>query len=221
MVISNSASALRRGHVAEWLRNGLQNRVPRFNSGRGLQRNQTLSSVAARPEICRQCFGSVGKPGDCRKVTEYKENGHARRMRPHAPAVAMTAPAFMRLQFPRAGITGRAHNGGWIARPQIAIPEWQKHAGAARRRSVAPGAGGGCGRRVAVICAPDTLRLARRKDRGEVRCCPSRLWITPPCSRAPTVSSAQLAIGVTAVTAQATELRLVAGGIALATAHLT
>ena len=25
-----------RGHVAEWLRNGLQNRVPRFNSGRGL-----------------------------------------------------------------------------------------------------------------------------------------------------------------------------------------
>ena len=25
------------GHVAEWLRNGLQNRVPRFNSGRGLQ----------------------------------------------------------------------------------------------------------------------------------------------------------------------------------------
>src|SRR5215470_6466672 len=26
-----------KGHVAEWLRNGLQNRVPRFNSGRGLQ----------------------------------------------------------------------------------------------------------------------------------------------------------------------------------------
>jgi hypothetical protein len=25
------------GHVAEWLRNGLQNRVLRFNSGRGLQ----------------------------------------------------------------------------------------------------------------------------------------------------------------------------------------
>jgi hypothetical protein len=24
------------GHVAEWLRNGLQNRVLRFNSGRGL-----------------------------------------------------------------------------------------------------------------------------------------------------------------------------------------
>ena len=24
------------GHVAEWLRNGLQNRVHRFNSGRGL-----------------------------------------------------------------------------------------------------------------------------------------------------------------------------------------
>ncbi len=25
------------GHVAEWLRKGLQNPVPRFNSGRGLQ----------------------------------------------------------------------------------------------------------------------------------------------------------------------------------------
>jgi hypothetical protein len=30
------------GHVAEWLRSGLQNRLPRFNSGRGLQKNQTL-----------------------------------------------------------------------------------------------------------------------------------------------------------------------------------
>ncbi len=27
------------GHVAEWLRNGLQNRVHQFNSGRGLQTN--------------------------------------------------------------------------------------------------------------------------------------------------------------------------------------
>ena len=27
------------GHVAEWLRNGLQNRVHQFNSGRGLQLN--------------------------------------------------------------------------------------------------------------------------------------------------------------------------------------
>jgi hypothetical protein len=42
MVISNSTSALRRGHVAEWLRNGLQNRVPRFNSGRGLHINQRV-----------------------------------------------------------------------------------------------------------------------------------------------------------------------------------
>jgi hypothetical protein len=29
-------SAPRWGHVAEWLRNGLQNRVHQFNSGRGL-----------------------------------------------------------------------------------------------------------------------------------------------------------------------------------------
>jgi hypothetical protein len=31
---------MRHGHVAEWLRSGLQNRLPRFNSGRGLQQNQ-------------------------------------------------------------------------------------------------------------------------------------------------------------------------------------
>ena len=30
------------GHVAEWLRNGLQNRVHRFNSGRGLHHFQTF-----------------------------------------------------------------------------------------------------------------------------------------------------------------------------------
>ncbi len=35
-----------RGHVAEWLRNGLQNRVLRFNSGRGLhQYNQMLRLI--------------------------------------------------------------------------------------------------------------------------------------------------------------------------------
>src|SRR5262249_45174634 len=31
------------GHVAEWLRSGLQNRLPRFNSGRGLQLSQSCS----------------------------------------------------------------------------------------------------------------------------------------------------------------------------------
>jgi hypothetical protein len=32
------------GHVAEWLRNGLQNRVHQFNSGRGLHPyNQRLA----------------------------------------------------------------------------------------------------------------------------------------------------------------------------------
>ncbi len=33
------------GHVAEWLRNGLQNRVHRFNSGRGLQHFPARSSM--------------------------------------------------------------------------------------------------------------------------------------------------------------------------------
>jgi hypothetical protein len=30
------------GHVAEWLRNGLQNRVHQFNSGRGLQTTEFI-----------------------------------------------------------------------------------------------------------------------------------------------------------------------------------
>ena len=33
------------GHVAEWLRSGLQNRLLRFNSGRGLHINQALSTA--------------------------------------------------------------------------------------------------------------------------------------------------------------------------------
>ena len=37
------------GHVAEWLRSGLQNRLPRFNSGRGLQGNQGLSFSSSPP----------------------------------------------------------------------------------------------------------------------------------------------------------------------------
>src|ERR1700731_1472028 len=35
------------GHVAEWLRSGLQNRLPRFNSGRGLHsQNQWLRRLS-------------------------------------------------------------------------------------------------------------------------------------------------------------------------------
>jgi hypothetical protein len=37
------------GHVAEWLRNGLQNRVPRFNSGRGLQQINDLAGIDVKP----------------------------------------------------------------------------------------------------------------------------------------------------------------------------
>ena len=39
------------GHVAEWLRNGLQNRVPRFNSGRGLQAPMRRVSCAGTTMI--------------------------------------------------------------------------------------------------------------------------------------------------------------------------
>jgi hypothetical protein len=38
------------GHVAEWLRNGLQNRVPRFNSGRGLQPSLAQRAKVAAPK---------------------------------------------------------------------------------------------------------------------------------------------------------------------------
>ena len=34
-----TAARSQRGHVAEWLRSGLQIRVPRFNSGRGLHKS--------------------------------------------------------------------------------------------------------------------------------------------------------------------------------------
>jgi hypothetical protein len=50
------------GHVAEWLRNGLQNRVLRFNSGRGLhQYNQWLAWIIGSffaPELSRPRRGS-------------------------------------------------------------------------------------------------------------------------------------------------------------------
>ena len=35
-------SAPQWGHVAEWLRSGLQNRLHQFNSGRGLQPNRLI-----------------------------------------------------------------------------------------------------------------------------------------------------------------------------------
>jgi prepilin-type processing-associated H-X9-DG protein len=45
--------AMADGHVAEWLRNGLQNRVPRFNSGRGLQPSLLRSFGSAGPVVRR------------------------------------------------------------------------------------------------------------------------------------------------------------------------
>src|SRR5438067_134536 len=46
------ATYSRGGHVAEWLRNGLQNRVPRFNSGRGLQAYTRASADARVSTLC-------------------------------------------------------------------------------------------------------------------------------------------------------------------------
>jgi hypothetical protein len=44
------------GHVAEWLRSGLQNRLPRFNSGRGLQSFPTTRHLGA---LGRRALGRV------------------------------------------------------------------------------------------------------------------------------------------------------------------
>ena len=52
--------------MAEWLRNGLQNRVPRFNSGRGLQPSlaQREEAAALKPEGRRRALiaASCGWP---------------------------------------------------------------------------------------------------------------------------------------------------------------
>jgi hypothetical protein len=48
------------GHVAEWLRNGLQNRVPRFNSGRGLHFNLLVPAPA--PLIRAKRETALSKP---------------------------------------------------------------------------------------------------------------------------------------------------------------
>ena len=51
----------RYGHVAEWLRSGLQNRLPRFNSGRGLQhsRNWFPTLCGEYSEIAPEAFAQT------------------------------------------------------------------------------------------------------------------------------------------------------------------
>ena len=46
------------GHVAEWLRNGLQNRVHQFNSGRGLHEINDLDAGL----VSHQIFESLPPP---------------------------------------------------------------------------------------------------------------------------------------------------------------
>jgi hypothetical protein len=64
--------------VAEWLRNGLQNRVPRFNSGRGLHEINYLARKVTGQEITV----SVSSVTSC---------GH--RPNPIAAALELLAPA--------------------------------------------------------------------------------------------------------------------------------
>jgi hypothetical protein len=57
------------GHVAEWLRNGLQNRVHQFNSGRGLHnplrlRNNCVPSLFLRTSLLPFRFVFVAGGGE-------------------------------------------------------------------------------------------------------------------------------------------------------------
>lgn len=61
----NLASRYSTGHVAEWLRNGLQNRVPRFNSGRGLHRFPAV----LRPTFARKAK-SQPRPAGSRRLSK-------------------------------------------------------------------------------------------------------------------------------------------------------
>jgi hypothetical protein len=60
------------GHVAEWLRSGLQNRLPRFNSGRGLhQLHQQTSIVCGFPQTCASPNpANLANPGESAAVTK-------------------------------------------------------------------------------------------------------------------------------------------------------
>src|SRR5215475_11527397 len=54
------------GAVPEWLWSGLQNRLPRFNSGRRLQRNQRLSDLLEAGPKSRQRIVSISLLPACR-----------------------------------------------------------------------------------------------------------------------------------------------------------
>jgi hypothetical protein len=67
------------GHVAEWLRNGLQNRVPRFNSGRGLQHlanaislRVNIKSTNSRPARGTAMWRVSRQPRQNRKTRDEK-----------------------------------------------------------------------------------------------------------------------------------------------------
>jgi hypothetical protein len=59
---TRAISASNKGHVAEWLRTGLQNRARRFNSGRGLHISSDQFDGAARPttHVCIRAHFSAG-----------------------------------------------------------------------------------------------------------------------------------------------------------------
>src|ERR1700738_608901 len=59
-------NCIRLGHVAEWLRSGLQNRLPRFNSGRGLHSLRLFALPVipfAAPRGGRHFIAFVAQPG--------------------------------------------------------------------------------------------------------------------------------------------------------------
>jgi hypothetical protein len=86
------------GHVAEWLRSGLQNRLPRFNSGRGLQRVPNLLDGRRKDKLPRDCRNlAMNVPGhplsdhpsrSTEPVSQHASNGECACL----PLIALSAP---------------------------------------------------------------------------------------------------------------------------------
>jgi hypothetical protein len=69
------------GHVAEWLRNGLQNRVHQFNSGRGLHKDNQLL-VWNYKEITLGTLAAVVEPLRSDSGLQKSVAGHCHRQKP-------------------------------------------------------------------------------------------------------------------------------------------
>jgi hypothetical protein len=80
------------GHVAEWLRSGLQNRLHQFNSGRGLQQYQSLKKKSSsRSSLVSDSSARTGS-SFCGRNGAKAEGFRRGRSERHAPAMPPQAP---------------------------------------------------------------------------------------------------------------------------------